>query len=362
MKIYVYFLFALFPFTGLAQNNYVTIMPGSCSSCMGAIELTKEVNNVYVIEEAYKVDSVSLRKKYAFLREARIIFSDSLFKAYSVDGRMSISNAEGSLKCRLDKYTSTVSHYFNQLTNSQDVDTIQYSIPLAKLSISKRVYTNEGLVYLLSKAENCVILFDLLQNKTLDTIYLTNQAKQEAYADFSVGDLKAFAFYNDNIQPNIQDSLCMIQDIDLVNDTLYMSVYNYFFYMDGADTTKKRLSHFQSIALFRDNDYLYSYVPTNIKQRFVDTPVLFWTEPTDIKVVGNEIYSLLSTSFEGQSRGSYYIVGGFNMLQDSLKPEVVLDKTEVSSANFINPLYNKQYCMITKYPDVFNLTTGQRVK
>lgn len=355
--IFLCFFFLQYPI--LWAKNYVTIAPGSCPNCMAAIELMEKDSNIYVIPESYNIDSTALRNKYSFFQNAIILFSDSLFQLYSLNGSMSVSNQSGTLKCPLAQYGKTAHYYFTKWTNDTYSDTIIYhSYPVAKLSIKKRIFTPEGKLYLLNGVDNNVILFDLLEDKILDTISIPEIAKKKAYFEFGMEKGKNdYDYYKKLIMPKIQEPLCTIKDISFYKDTLYLYVSNYFAYWRGDRSEDTVLAHFQSISEFNYGKYLTTYVPTNIIEKLVDTSKKFYAEEGPVYKYGSNMYVTLWNSMFYTGRDKY-LVGRFHPGNQKLDCVIKLSGMEGKSYNFSTPLFYNNYCMTAKSCKLYNLDSS----
>jgi hypothetical protein len=354
MKTVFILLILLIQQKALQAKNYVTIAPDGCTNCMAAIDLMNKNNNIYVFHEAYQIDSTSFRHKFTFLHHATIIFSDSLYQLYSVNGQMAVSNKQGTLKCPLEKYGRKANSYFLKWNSGQDVDTISYSWPLAKFSIKKRVYMPEGKVYLLDGSKNTVFVYDFFEDKIRDTVSIPEQAKKDSYYLFSGHDSNIYEYYKKMITPKIQGFLCTIKNITLDGDTLYLYVSNYFTFFSGTHEEDTVLGHFQSILTFYRGRYLASYVPTNIEERLIDTSKKFFAELDALYKYKGLFYTTIGNSlyFKGRDK---YDVGVFNPKDQSLDWMVKLSGDMNKSYDYSNPLFNKHYCLIAKSTKLYDL-------
>lgn len=355
-KIILLFILGCLNLPKTYSKNFITISPGDCPNCMSAITLIGKNNNVYVFKEAYKIDSSSLRHKYRFLNDAPMIFSDSLFNLYSINGFMTISNSTGSIKCPLAKYTRKVHGYYTLFTDTNKIDTIVYSsYPIAKASIQKRVFTHEGKVYLLNGADNNVILFDLFNDEVVDTFTIPEIAKVDAYYQFGLKKSKNdYNYYYDLIKSHIQDNFCTIKNIAVNRDTVHLYISNYYCFFKGKDNVDTFLSHFQSIATFVNGTYLDTKVPSNIQEKLIDTVNGFYAEEGGFYVHNGIYYCSLFNSFFHSGKDKYS-VGGFNSQSHTLHWVIKLEGVENSSYNFSNPLFYDNYCLIAKSCKLYNL-------
>jgi len=340
-----------------AQTNYITLEPDNCPNCLAATELIENENNIYVLREGYRIDSASLRKKYTFLHTDSLVFSDSLFDFYAIDGMLTISNEAATLKCPLPRFNRKAHAYFSQWNSSKTQDTVEYSYPLSKLSVQKRIFTGNGKVYLLNTTDNNVIIYDLLHDKTEDTIALYEQVKQDAYTLFSVGDTSGYTYYKDAIVGHIPDSLCTIKDIAVAGDTLYLSVSNYFFYVGGKNMDDSFLTHFQSISAYKNGEYITTYVPTNIRQRLLDTLVKYYSETAGLYVWNKHIYTgIYNTRYHEE--GADYVVGRYDPANNKLAWVSKLSEEFGGKYDFSNPLYSMGYYVLSKSSKLYDAETG----
>ncbi len=340
------------------RTNYITVMPGSCSNCMAAIDLVSEDNNIFVFMESYAIDSNALRKKYTYLQNAKMLFSDKEFKNRSVNGYlMSISNENGSMKYDLRAFNKTAYNYF-KLWNSNIDDTIIYSYPLSKVSIHKSVYTPEGKVYLLNSAENNIIVFDLLLNEVVDTVVVSEKISRDAYTIFNMNDTGSYSFYKTNIIGHIQNELCTIEDIAVSNDSLFVTTSNYFIYFGGEKGGDTFLTKFNSIHLYKNNEHKKSYVPTNLMQRLVDSSVKFTWGSRGLYVYNGIIYSKI-TNKHNFEKGFNAILAKYNSTNNQVSCIIKLKNDFEGDYNLLLPTYSKEFCLLTKSSLIFNLSTGE---
>lgn|GEM_PF-1168649 len=330
---------------------------------MAAISLMDTTEIIFVLQENYQIDSADLRRKYTFLNNSEILFSDSLYHLYSLNDQMTVSNPDGTLKCPLKKYGTRAHKYFSKWNSENDIDSIQYSYPIAKASIIKRNYTNDGKVYLLNTVANNVLIYDLLQDEMLDTVSISEQAKKDIYFAFGMNKNKDdYEYYKNLIVPHIQDPLCTINDIVVDKDTLYLYVSSYFVYFKPADKGEDTiLTHFQSILMFYQNQYITSYVPTNIMERLIETSKDFYAESNNIHKYKDNFYITIynnSLNYKGTDK---YLVGKFSPKDKNLDWVIKLTGEMSKSYNFSKPLFSNHYGMSTKSTKLYDLENKDNV-
>lgn len=263
----------------VAQIYYVGYNPFDCSNCNKGIEKGVDGQSIYFFQKQLQIDSSALKRNYLFSDNAKIVFSDSLFNKYSLNGRSAISNKDGSLKCSSAYFTQKAKHVFKVLSGQGNkTDTITYSYPLAKRSITKFQFTKDGKIYLLDAFDNSVKLYDLFSGKMLYTLRMPEGVLKSIYTKFNMGDKSAYLYYKKGTAKFTKENLSTVKDISFANDTLLVAFSNYYFFIAGKNRTDTFFNHFESIGVYKDTQYINSYIPSNIKDRLLDTSKKFLAE------------------------------------------------------------------------------------
>ncbi len=363
MKSYFYLIIFLLP--GLrshAQHYYVAFNPFDCPNCLKGIELSTDKNEcTYIFQEEYRVDSASLRKRYLFSDQAQMLFSDTLFEKYAINGRSVISNKAGTLKCLSANFDRETSDIFKKLNSGKDADTFIFRYPVSKSALIKRLFTEDGKVYMLDMLANNVVVYDLFHDKVLYTLKIDENDTRKGYELFGGGnDTGAYAYYKAGVARFTQDDLASISDISLYKDTLCLSIANYYFYTGGKNMDDSFFTKFQSIGLYKDGQYLTTYVPDNIKDKLLDTAKLFNSEPSSIYKFEENIYTSIYNGkyYTGKEK---YAVGRYSPAKNILEGMVKLNKDYYSDYNFSNPKFSDRFFVLSKSPELYSIDSGYMV-
>jgi hypothetical protein len=327
---------------------------------MAASELIANEQNAYIMQEAHSIDSASYRKKYAYLKNANIIYSDSLFHFYAIEDMMTISNEAGTLKCLLTKFDRKAHQYFSQWNAFKNIDTITFKYPIFKLSIKNRVYTQDAKVYMINQADNNILVYNMLQDTMAYIVEIAEQAKIDAYRKFAMNDSGAYYFYKKAIDGNIQDALCTVSAIAVQRDSLYVSQSNYFFFTGGDKGTDTFLTHFHSISLYNKGKYIDTYVPTNIMQKLADSSVKYNSEVEYIYKYNNYIYTQIYNSLYKEP-DVFYVVGKYDPEQNVLLAVSKLSEEFKGLYDFSNAYFSNQYYILAKSSKLYNGETGAMI-
>lgn len=359
-----YFLILLVFYFGIniqceGQTYYVAFNPLDCSNCYKGIEIgTKIKNSIYFFQKQYQIDSPDLKKRYLFSKNAKIIFSDSLFNKYAINGRSSISNKNATLKCSPSYFTEEANAFFKKIL-SQDTktDTIAFNDPISKMSISKYQFTNDGKVYLLNAFDNSIVLYDLFNDRKLYTIRMDENTLKNIYRKFSLGDTTAYTYYKKGTARFTHEDLSIVKDMSLSNDSLYVACSNYYFYIGGKDGTDTFYSHFESISVYVDSQCVISYVPSTIKDKLLNNATPFTTIPKGIYAYNNDIYTSIYNGkyYTGKDK---YIIGRFSLENKKVSNILKLNNKFNLDYNFTNPYYSDRFLILSKFSRIYNILTG----
>lgn len=366
MKYFYFFVLQLYFYSSVhGQLNYITFSPNDCLSCIPAIENMKNKEFIYVFKEEFKIDSTSLVNKFPFLRNSSHVFNDSIYNKRSIDGRMTISNSDNSLKYSLVKINKNSAASFEFFTDINKSDTIEYSYPISKSSIIKRKFTNNGNLLILDALENKVVLFDLIKNEILDEVELTEEISKQAYGLFTLSDVSIYDHFKLAISPKIYEPLSNIKDMSIDGDELIVSTSNYFYYTSSEKKTDTFLNVFLSIHKFYfDNEsqkftYKDTFVPTNIKEQLTSLSLEFYPVSSNVHFFNNLIFTSITNKIQDEE--NRFLYGVFDITNMSLDWVVKLNDKFENNYNFTNAIFYKNFCLIGKSSKMYNLSNKEIV-